>query len=117
MALDVEYVADGRVGGEEALRRSRRLEALHTSFALSQWLMGNLCRVILPATCIVAPRDTKFAERRSVGPELVGHGGGWGDALLLQKFSHQRERRLAISPWLNEYVQDLAFAVYGTPDV
>jgi len=79
--------------------------------------MGNLCRVILPATCIVAPRDTKFAERRSVGPELVGHGGGWGDALLLQKFSHQRERRLAISPWLNEYVQDLAFAVYGTPDV
>ena len=65
----------------------------------------------------MALRNTKFAERRSVGSELVGHNGGWGEALLLQKFSHQLERRLAISPWLNEYVQDLAFAVYGTPDV
>jgi len=30
---------------------------------------------------------------------------------------HQLERRLAVSPWLNEDVQDLAFAVHGTPDV
>src|SRR4029077_5533141 len=45
------------------------------------------------------------------------HDGGWRDALLLQEFSHQLERRLAVSPWLNEDVQDLAFAVHGTPDV
>src|SRR5262245_32308816 len=38
----------------------------------------------------------------SVGSELVGHDGGWSDALLLQAFSHQLERRLAVSPWLNE---------------
>src|SRR6476660_5588438 len=80
-------------------------------------LMGILCPVILPATCIVPPRNTKFAQRRAVGSELVGHDGGWSDALLLQEFSHQLERRLAVSPWLNEDVQDLAFAVHGTPDV
>ena len=79
--------------------------------------MGILCPVILPATCVVPPRNTKFAQRRAVGSELVSHDGGWRDALILQEFSHQLERRLAVSPWLNEDVQDLAFAVHGTPDV
>ena len=79
--------------------------------------MGILCPVILPATCVVPPRNTKFAQRRAVGSELVGHDGGWSDALLLQEFSHQLERRLAVSPWLNEDVQDLAFGVHGTPDI
>ena len=37
--------------------------------------------------------------------------------MLLQEFSHQLERRLAVSPRLNQDVQDLAFAVHGTPDV
>ena len=62
-------------------------------------------------------RNTKFAKRGTVGSELVGHNGGWSDALPLQEFSHQLERRLAVSPGLNEDVQHLAFAVYGTPDV
>ena len=79
--------------------------------------MGILSTVILPATCVVLPRNTKFAQRRAVGSELVGDDGGWSDALLLQEFSHQLERRLAVSPWLNEDVQDLAFVVHGTPDV
>src|SRR3977135_938054 len=79
--------------------------------------MGILCPVILPATCVVPPRNTKFSQRRTGGSELVGHDGSWIDALLLQKFSHQLERRLAVSPWLNQDVQDLAFAVHGTPDV
>jgi hypothetical protein len=60
----------------------RRRQALH-SFPLSRWLMGILCSVIRPATCVVPPRNTKFAQRRAVGSELVGHDGGWSDALLL----------------------------------
>src|SRR6266540_192478 len=67
--------------------------------------MGILCPVILPATCVVPPRNTKFAQRKAVGSELVGHDGGSSDALLLREFSHQLERRLAVSPWLNEDVQ------------
>ena len=76
--------------------------------------MGILCPVILPTTCVVSPRKIKFAQRRAVGSELVGHHGGWSDAVLFQEFSHQLERRLAVSPWLNQDVQDLAFAVHGT---
>jgi hypothetical protein len=33
--------------------------------------MGILCPVILPATCVVPPRNTKFAQRGAVGSELV----------------------------------------------
>jgi hypothetical protein len=51
--------------------------------------MGILCPVILPATCVVTPRNTKLAQRRAVGAELVGHDVGWREALLLQEFSHQ----------------------------
>jgi hypothetical protein len=35
----------------------------------------------------------------------VARAGFWSDALLLQELSHQLERRLAVSPWLNEDVQ------------
>ena len=54
------------------------------------------------ATGVVTPRNTKFAQRRTVGSELVGDDGGWSDALLLQKFPHELECRLTVSPWLNE---------------
>ena len=73
--------------------------------------MGILCPVVLPATRIVSPRKPKFPQRRAVGSEFVGHDGGWSDAVLLQEFSHQLERRLAVSPWLNQDVEDLAFAI------
>src|ERR1700682_6335387 len=79
--------------------------------------MGILCPVILPATCVVPPRNAKFAQRRAVGSELVGHDGGWRGALVLQKFPHELERSLVVSPWLDEDIQNLAFAVYSTPDV
>src|SRR5512137_2744793 len=68
--------------------------------------MGILCPVILPATCVVSPRKTKLAQRCAVGSKLVGHDGGWSDAVLFQQFPHQLERRLAISPWLNQDVED-----------
>jgi hypothetical protein len=37
--------------------------------------MRILCPVILPATCVVPPRNTKFAKRGAVGTKLVGHNG------------------------------------------
>ena len=44
--------------------------------------------------------NTKFAQRRTVGSELVGDDGGWSDALLLHKFPHELECRLTVAPWL-----------------
>ena len=79
--------------------------------------MRILCSVILPATCVVPLRNTKFAKRGAVGSELVGHNDGWRDALPLQAFSHQLERCFAVSPGLNEDVQHLTFAVHSTPNV
>ena len=47
--------------------------------------MRIFCPAILPATCVVPPRNTKFAQRGAVGSELVGHNGGGGNALPLQE--------------------------------
>ena len=76
--------------------------------SLPGYSSSDLCR---------PPRNTKFAQRRAVGSELVGRDDGWCDAPASSVVLHQLERRLAVSPWLNEDVQDLAFAVHGTPDV
>jgi hypothetical protein len=56
--------------------------------SLPGYSFSDLCR---------AAAHTKFAQRRAVGSELVGHDGGWSDALLLQEFSHQLERMLWLS--------------------
>ena len=76
--------------------------------------MGILCPVVLPATRVVTPRNTKVTQCRTIGSELVGYDSGWSNALLLQEFPHQLERRLTVSPGLNQDVQDLTFAA---PDV
>ena len=50
-------------------------------------------------------RDATQHQVRAVqnrGSELVGDDGGWSDALLLQKFPHELECRLTVSPWLNK---------------
>ena len=62
-----------------------------------------------------AKHQVRAAQSRRI--ELFGHDGAWSDALLFQKFPHQLESSLAVSPRLNEDIQDLAFAVHGTPDV
>ncbi len=49
MALDVEGVVDGSMDGQKALRRSRRLEALHSSFALPDRQVRILCPIAFPA--------------------------------------------------------------------
>ena len=53
-----------RRGLRESAVPTRGTEALHPSFALSQWLVGILCPVILPATRVVSPHKPKFAQRR-----------------------------------------------------
>ena len=68
--------------------------------------MGILCPVILPATCVVPPRNTKFAQHRTVGSELVGHDGGWSDALVANRVGM---KRLLLPLWL------VGAVLYSTP--
>ena len=46
MTLDVEGVVDGGMSGKKSLRRSGRLEALHSSLALTHRQVRILCPVL-----------------------------------------------------------------------
>src|SRR5271166_4843705 len=64
MALDVENVVYGGVGGEEFLRRARALEALHLALPPSVRLMRILGPIVLPSPAVVQVVD---ARRRAGG--------------------------------------------------
>jgi hypothetical protein len=50
MTAELEVVVDAAVGGEKALRVTRRLEALHLSFSSSCWLVRHLSAIVeIPA--------------------------------------------------------------------
>src|SRR5580704_14325507 len=68
MALDVENVVSGSVGGEEFLRRARALEALHLALPPS----GRLMRILGPIVLCALASRARTAPRRQ--PSRQGSG-------------------------------------------
>ena len=54
MALGVDGVVDGGVGGEKSLGRFRELKPLHSSLSLANWKMRILGTIVLPAAKVMA---------------------------------------------------------------
>ena len=84
VAAEVEEVADLAVGGEEALRLPRRLEALHLPFSSARRLMGVPRAVVEPLVPAVLDRGHHLALRRAIAGELVGDHGARRPALALE---------------------------------
>lgn len=117
MSLNIEGVVDGGVSGQKSLSRSRRLEPLHSSFALSNWQVGVFGPIVISAAEIMMPGKPEFLQSGSILREFVGNKGIRYKALALQQFAHQIERCLPVSPRLNEDIQDFALTVHGTPKI
>ena len=66
MALNVEGVIDRCMCGEESLRRTGGLEALHPSFSLPYREMRILGPVVDPTAGYVASSHPKFAQCRAI---------------------------------------------------
>jgi hypothetical protein len=60
-------------------------------------------------------REAECPESRRVGPKLVCHDPGWGEASLLEQFSYQSFCGFRVAPALNEEVQNFTFIVDGSP--
>src|ERR1700730_6510412 len=60
MALDVEGVIGGCVGGEKSLRGSHALEPLHLPLPSSGWLMRILRSIVAPSATLVAFCDSQM---------------------------------------------------------
>lgn len=70
MALDVEGVADGGMGRQEALRRSGRLEPLHLAFTPPSRLMRVLGQIVPTLALFVPCRKPKLPDGSTVGSAL-----------------------------------------------
>ena len=82
MALDVENVVSGGVGGEEFLRRARALEALHLALPPSGRLMRILGPIVLPSPAVVQVVDAEIEGRCAVGPQIIRHYSLWNDGVF-----------------------------------
>ncbi len=117
MTLGVEGVVDGAVDREKTLRGSGRLEALHLSFSSSDRLMRVLGSIVLPEALFMLCRQPEFTERRGVGSQLVGDDNPRREALRLQELAHQLQRGSTVVPGPDQEIQNLTFAIHGTPQV
>lgn len=117
MALDVESIVDGGVSGEKSLRRSGRLEPLHSPFALPNRKVRILRLVVASPAGDVFAIHAEISQKNPVGWEFVGHHLVGRSALLLEQRAHQLERDLLVSAALNQDIENLPLPVYCSPQI
>ncbi len=76
--------------------------------------MRILSPIVLVLPTFVMLGTTKLVERRAIRPQLVGHDPLGHEALPLEQPAHELEGCFLVTLWLDEEVQDLAFATAST---
>ncbi len=118
MALKIEDVVDGRVGGDEALSLSLGFEPLHLSLASSDRQVGILSPVVVAQpSWIVALLAFQGLQGGPVRSQPVGDKPFRDEALVLEQFPQQFQGCCFVAALLDEDVEDLALAVDGPPHV
>ena len=92
---------------------------LHITPDQIRWLTIAAMRVfgaiIFSQPLLMWAGQSQTPERGGVGAQLVGDQQFRHEALLLEQLAHQPRRRPTVAPTLNQYVEDLAFMVDGSP--
>jgi hypothetical protein len=117
VALQIEGVVDRSVDREKALSRRRRFETLHLPLASSHRLVGVLRPVVLANALLMASAKPEMAARSPVGPKSIGDEHARRIALLPEELAHQPKGGCLVALGLDEQVEDLTFAVDGSPKV
>jgi hypothetical protein len=71
MALEVEDVIDGGMGGQESLSRARRFEPLELPFAAPDQQMRILCPIVLSQPLLVPRTHADISESGRVGSQAL----------------------------------------------
>ena len=117
MPLNIECVVDRRMNRNEALSRFGRFEALHLSFASSNWLMRVLGAIVGAQSLLVRTRGAKFAKSRPVGSEFIGDNNRGDKALAAKELAQKAQCRGLVAPGLNKNFQNLALTIDSMPQV
>src|ERR1700745_2572985 len=87
MALNIECVVDRRMNRNETLSRFGRFEALHLSFASSNWLMRVLRAVVGAQALLMESRKANFTKRSSIRSQFIGDENRGSKALATKEFT------------------------------
>ncbi len=79
--------------------------------------MRILGAIVFPGTEIMLLRQAEIAQRSTVRWQFVGDEGIRDEALFLQQFAHRFQRRLLVSPALNQDIQNFAVDVDSAPQM
>ena len=79
--------------------------------------MRILSPVVTSSARDVPSLHAKITQSRAIGWQFVRYNCGWTKALWLQQFPHQFHGRALVPARLHQDVQDLAFAIDGTPKI
>src|SRR5260221_3349652 len=112
----MKEVVDWVVPRKEALRLSRRLEALHLPFASSCRLVRILGPVVEPLMPATLDARHEILLGCGIAGELVRDHHPWRAALPLQQLAQQPLGRFSITPALNQNVENDAVLVNRSPE-
>ena len=107
MALEIEGVVDGGVHAEKTLCGARRFEPLHFVLSSPHHLMRVFSAIIFAPPLLVWAGQPQAPERGGVGAQLIGDQQFRREALFLEQFTHQPQRRPSVAPTLNQHVEEL----------
>jgi len=113
---DVKEVGDLIVDGQEALRLTSRLEALHDPLSPPCRLMRILCPIV--QTLVLAMLEAKFhfPSRGGVGLELIGDHDARRLDGAFQELHQETTRSAGVSSLLKQNVEDEAVLIDGAPE-
>ena len=96
----------------EALQMGGRLEPAHLPLPLADWLMRDLCSIVLVLPRTVDDGRHHWTVRRRVTAQLVRDQAARLAALSLQELAEEPCGRLPIAPRLHEDVEDISILVH-----
>jgi hypothetical protein len=73
--------------------------------------------IVLPPTALMAVFDPEIAGSSAIRPQVIRDQPIGNEAVFLQKFAHQFQRGVLVSPGLDQHIEDLAFGVDGAPQI
>ena len=117
MPLNIECVVDRRMNRNEALSRFGRFEALHLSFASSNWLMRVLRTVVGTQSLLMRTQEANFTKRSSIRSQFIGDDNRGSKALAAKELAQKAQCRGLVAPGLNKNFQNLALAIDSAPHV
>jgi hypothetical protein len=79
--------------------------------------MRILGTVVLPSPALMAPLDPEGVGGGAIRAQVIRDQPIGNEAVFLEKFAHQFQRRMLVSLGLDQHIEDFALGVDGAPQI